>query len=172
MGDHQERVQHFIDNHCPSEVRTLYYLNRADAARQRSRIVQAFEGAQGVFVEAVPEGTLMTTRIYPWRAGVTNKTFVLGPDDNDRLEVCTVGRTKGHHPGQFIVVKKNQLTVNDSSFGPELLVGPLPEFAIIVYNRQVLFWWRSIQSLNYVPSGVALVRRSSRQSMVLYLLDG
>lgn len=172
MEDQQERVLHFIDNHCPSQVRILYRMIRDDAARQRSRIVQAFEDAQGVFIEAVPKGSLITTRIYPWRTGVTNETFDLGPNKNDRLEVCTVDHTEGHHPGQFIVVNKNLLTVNESVYGPELLVGPLPEFAVIVFNRQVLFWWRSIQALNYVPHGVVLVCIFSRQLMSLYLLSG
>lgn len=160
MGNQQARTLHFVNNHSPDQVRRLYNLIRSDKANYRREIIGAFEDAQGVFVEARPRPH-MTTKMHKWPTGDASLDALLDPVFGGRLEACTIDRTEEHQPGHFISIDNQLLTINDSIFGQGLLVGPLPEFAIIQLGQRTLFWWRSIEALDYVPNGSALVLWSS-----------
>lgn len=60
------------------------------------------------------------------------------------------GRTKEF--GLFILSEqRDSIIVNESAFRKGLLVGPLPDFAVLEVAGRILFWWGSKDAVYYIP---------------------
>ena len=54
--------------------------------------------------------------------------------------------------GYFLVNSSlGQLCVNQQLFGPNTIIGPLPDFSIIEVGPRPIFWWRTPEALNFSP---------------------
>lgn len=58
------------------------------------------------------------------------------------------------------------LFVNGISVGMNMVVGPLPDFAVIEAEDVVFFWWCTVQGVTYIPKDLPMVQVSIFPSMI------
>lgn len=183
LGYEREPILHFIDSHVPDQVRLLFHEIRNDSPNYSNRITRALASkAQGVFVEFLPgirpapEGNSdqrkvneddvnINTAIHCWPANASKVEFTLGTHREagallrgTKPEAYVSDDPETGRSGQYVVNNYDQLVINESVCGHDLMVGPLPEFAILQFDGHTLFWWRSLRSLSHAPHRDALVR--------------
>lgn len=184
VGHQRDRFLHFIDKHVPDQVRLLFHQIRTHSQYFKREIARAFvREAQGVFVEFLsgtepnPRGgsdqdkeddgddDAIKTAMHCWPRDAPKFEVGLCPNGEEasillqgtKLEACIFESPETGQRGHFLVNDYDRLIINESVFGRDLTAGPLPEFAVIQIDQYTLFWWRTIQALDYSPQKDTLV---------------
>ena len=148
---------HIVDSHAHSWVRDLFHRVRDEV--YSSRIISGlgtgshgvicvlqFETQDHVDVFEVPYDRLKFSLEFKNRKGKT-------PGVALDVQVCKNAKTD--EIDYFIINNDCDLfIINDRHVGRRLAAGPLPDFAVILTDRWVMFWWRSRAALDYVPRAV------------------
>ncbi|CAD6580995.1 MAG: hypothetical protein ASARMPREDX12_000332 [Alectoria sarmentosa] len=156
LADRAESFMHIIDNHTHPRVwrlfRTIY---GADTASLMSRLDG---GSPGAFVALQhdmtldqfflvgsdkPEFSLELTRGDGTKAGASFDVHIRKNYKTDEVDYFVANE------------KLNLLIINEKHIGRKLAAGPLPDFAVILINRSVIFWWRTRAAMDYIPEPIS-----------------
>lgn len=172
LADRAERFMHIIDNHTHPRVwrlfRTIYGANTAP-------LISRLDGCPpGAFVALQHDLTL-------------DQFFLVGSDKPDFSLELTRGDGTNAGASFDILIRKNSKTdevdyfaaneklnlliINEKHVGRKLAAGPLPDFAVILINRSVVFWWRTRAAMDYIPEAISHVSSIKIQSLIVPLTD-
>ena len=155
--DQAERLMHIVDSHAHPGIQDLFH--RVHDEVYSSRIISGLDsGSHAVFC-----GLQFETQdhVDVFEVPYDRPKFSLRFKDREAttpgaaFDVRVCKNAKTDDIDYFIINKDYDLfIINDRVVGRRLAAGPLPDFAVILTDRWVMFWWRSRAAMDYVPRAV------------------
>ena len=90
-----------------------------------------------------------------------------GGNVDKHLYIRRIRNIRSKATGYFVVnLNLENLAINESAVSPNLIAGPLPDFALLTIGSIAVFWWRTKSAWDYSPGHHSILKRAIDLSLL------